>query len=60
MIRINNISLNKINKNILDEYQIYLITVKHMNENTSVESYIEDLYKYLEYIEKKHIKITIL
>lgn len=55
MIKIENINLNKENKKILDEYQIYLITVKYMNENTSVSSYIEDLYKYLEYMEKKHI-----
>jgi len=56
MIRIENINLNVENKKILDEYQMYLITVKYMNENTSVSSYIEDLYKYLEYMEKKHIK----
>ena len=56
MIKIENINLNKDNKKILDEYQIYLITVKYMNEETSVSSYIEDLYKYLEYTEGKHIK----
>lgn len=56
MIKIENINLNKENKKILDDYQIYLISVKYMNERTSVTSYIEDLYKYLEYMEKKHIK----
>ena len=50
MIKIENINLNKNNKKILDEYQLYLITVKYMNEDTSVSSYIEDLYKYLDYI----------
>ena len=56
MIKIDNTNLNKENKKILDDYQIYLITVKYMNEKTSVSSYIEDLYKYLEYMENKHIK----
>lgn len=56
MIKIENINLNQENKKILDDYQIYLITVKYMNENTSVSSYIEDLYKYLEYMENKNIK----
>ena len=55
MIKIENINLNKENKKILDDYQIYLVTVKYMNENTSVSSYIEDLYKYLEYMEKNNI-----
>ena len=55
MIKIENINLNKENKEILDDYQMYLISVKYMNENTSVSSYIEDLYKYLEYMEKSHI-----
>lgn len=55
MIKIENINLNKENKKILDDYQIYLITVKYMNEKTSVSSYIEDLYKYLEYVESKHV-----
>ena len=55
MIKIENINLNKENKKILDDYQIYLITVKYMNENTSVTSYIEDLYKYLEYMEHNNI-----
>jgi len=56
MIKIENINLNKENKQILDDYQIYLITVKYMNEKTSVSSYIEDLYKYLEYMEHNNIR----
>ena len=55
MIKIENINLNKENKQILDDYQMYLITIKYMNENTSVSSYIEDLYKYLEYMEHNNI-----
>ena len=56
MIKIENMNLNKKNKEILDEYQIFLITVKYMNEDTSVSSYIEDLYKYLEYMEHNNIR----
>ena len=55
MIKINNLNLNKNNKQILDDYQLYLITVKYINEETSVNSYIEDLYKYLEYMEENDI-----
>ena len=55
MLKIENTNLNKKNKKILDDYQMYLITVKYMNENNSVYSYLEDLSKYLEYMEKKHI-----
>ena len=55
MIKINNLNLNKNNKQILDDYQLYLITVKYINEDTSVNSYIEDLYKYLEYMEENNI-----
>jgi len=56
MIKIENINLNKENKQILDDYQMYLIAVKYMNENTSVSSYIEDLYKYLEFMEHNNIR----
>jgi len=56
MIKIENINLNKENKQILDDYQMYLIAVKYMNEKTSVSSYIEDLYKYLEYMEHNNIR----
>ena len=55
MLKIENTNLNKKNKKILDDYQMYLITVKYMNENNSVYSYLEDLSKYLEYMERKHI-----
>jgi len=56
MIRIDNINLNKENKKILDDYQIYLITVRFKERDTTVSSYIEDLYKYLQFMESKHIK----
>ena len=50
MIKIENLNLNEDNKKILDEYQIDLISTKYKEEKTTVHSYIEDLYKYLDYL----------
>ncbi len=56
MIKIKNLKLSKENKEILKDYKIELTAIKLKKEDTTVESYIEDIYKYLEYIEKnKHI-----
>ena len=56
MIKIDNLKLSKKNKDILSEYKIELTAIKLKKIDTTVESYIEDIYKYLEYIEeKKHI-----
>ena len=56
MIKIDNLKLSKENKDILSEYKIELTAIKLKKIDTTVESYIEDIYKYLEYIEeKKHI-----
>lgn len=56
MIKIENLKLSKENKEILKDYKIELTAIKLKKEDTTVESYIEDIYKYLEYIEKnKHI-----
>lgn len=59
MIKIDNLKLNKENKNILNNYQIYLLTVKQKEEKTTVSSYIEDIYKYLEYMENNKIKTAL-
>ena len=59
MIKIDNLKLNKNNKNILEKYQIYLLTVKQKEEKTTVVSYIEDIYKYLEYMENNKIKTAL-
>lgn len=59
MIKVDSFNLNDTNKEILTNYQTYLITVKHINSDTSATSYIEDLYKYLEYMEKRHIDSAI-
>lgn len=59
MIKIDNLKLNKNNKDILEKYQIYLLTVKQKEEKTTVSSYIEDIYKYLEYMENNKIKAAL-
>lgn len=56
MINIKGLKLSKENKEILDDYQTNLVAVEQKEKNTTVYSYIEDLYKYLEYTEKKGIK----
>ncbi len=45
--------LSNKNKEILNKYQVYLYTIKFLSEN-SVNSYILDIYKYLEYINKDY------
>lgn len=59
MIKIDNLKLNKNNKDILEKYQIYLLTVKQKEEKTTVSSYVEDIYKYLEYMENNKIKTAL-
>lgn len=56
MIDINKLNLSKENKAILDDYQTNLIAVQQKEKDTTVYSYIEDLYKYLEYMENNGIK----
>lgn len=59
MIKIDNLKLNNNNKNILNKYQIYLLTVKQKEEKTTIPSYIEDIYKYLEYMENNKINTAL-
>ena len=56
MINIDNFNINNKNKNILKEYQVYLLTEQHLLDN-SIFSYITDIYKYLEYIKKDYSNI---
>lgn len=51
MITIDNLKLNNDNKEILKKYQIYLLTEKHLVENT-ITSYISDIYKYMLFLEE--------
>lgn len=53
MIKIDKLKLSKENKDILSDYKTELAAIKLKKLDTTVESYIEDIYKYLEYIEKK-------
>lgn len=52
MVTVTELNLNESNKEILKKYQIYLLTEKHLSDN-SIVSYILDIYKYLEYLEEK-------
>lgn len=56
MIDISKLKLSDKNKEILSSYQTYLITVKFLNVETTIDSYILDIYKYLEYIKKEYTK----
>ena len=56
MVDISKLSLSDKNKDILTSYQTYLITVKFLNVETTINSYILDIYKYLEYIDKDYDK----
>ena len=54
MIDIDKLNLSNKNKEILSSYLRYLITVKFLKKETTVNSYILDIYKYLEYIDKDY------
>ena len=56
MIEITKLDISHQNKEILSDYQTYLITVKFLNVDTTIDSYILDIYKYLEYIKKDYHK----
>lgn len=53
MIKIEDTSLSTKNKDILNEYRIELTAIKLKKEDTTVSSYIEDIYLYLKYLEDK-------
>ena len=50
MIDIDNFKLNKNNIDLIKHYRIYLLTEKHLSDN-SITSYVLDIYKYLNYLE---------
>ena len=54
MIEVNKLELSEKNIEILSNYQTYLITVKYLNIETTIASYILDIYKYLEYTKKDY------
>lgn len=56
MVDIDTLNLSKKNKDILSKYYTYLITIKFLNVETTINSYILDIYKYLEYLNKDYDK----
>ena len=54
MITTEKLKLNKENKEIINEYQTYLLTKKYLSDN-STNSYMLDIYKYLSFEESKGI-----
>lgn len=56
MVEVNKLEVSQKNKDILSNYQTYLITVKFLNVETTINSYILDVYKYLEYVKKDYNK----
>ena len=56
MVDIDSLNLSKKNKDILNKYYTYLITVKFLNVETTINSYILDIYKYLEHIKLDYDK----
>ena len=56
MFEVNKLELSEKNIEILSNYQRYLITVKCLNVETTINSYILDIYKFLEYLNKDYHK----
>ena len=56
MVDIKSLPLSDKNIDILDKYYTYLITVKFLKVETTINSYILDIYKYLEFIDKDYDK----
>jgi len=56
MISIDKLDISKNNKDILKNYQSYLLTTKHLSDN-SINSYVLDIFKYLEYLKIDCLKI---
>ena len=55
MVNIDNFNLEASSKEVLKDYQVYLLTEQHLLDN-SISSYLTDIYKYLEYLESNNIK----
>ena len=54
MLNIENFDINKDSLDIIKQYRSYLLTEKHLSDN-SITSYILDIYKYLNYLEQTKI-----
>ena len=56
MIEIDRLHINTNNKDILNDYKYTLLKEEYLEESTTCNSYLYDIYKYMEYLES--IKIT--
>jgi len=56
MIDIDRLDINDKYKEILTDYKFYLIHEEYLEEKTTCNSYLYDIYKYLFFIEKNKIK----
>ena len=56
MLDIDSFNLSSKNKDILKKYNTYLLTVKFLKVETTINAYILDIYKYLEEIDKDYDK----
>ena len=57
MISIEKLNISENNRDILKNYQSYLLSIKHLSDN-SINSYVLDISKYLEFLKKNCFKIT--
>jgi len=55
MIDIENLEINKDYKEILTDYKFNLIHEEHLEEKTTCNSYLYDIYKYLKFMEQNKI-----
>lgn len=55
MIDIDNLEINDSYKEILTDYKFHLIHEEHLEEKTTCNSYLYDIYKYLFFLEDKKI-----
>lgn len=55
MIDIDNLEINNNYKEILTDYKFHLIHEEHLEEKTTCNSYLYDIYKYLFFLESKNI-----
>ena len=54
MTDIDTLNISDKNKDILKKYRTYLLTVKFLKVETTIDSYILDIYKYLENVNKDY------
>lgn len=56
MINIDKLNISEDNREVIRNYQSYLLTVKHLSDN-SISSYVLDIFKYLEFLNVDCFKI---